>query len=130
MNPAPHAAPPAALPWCVADTQVVPDWLVFADAAARPTLDALSGGRLRWLATPSMRVELVHMLRHPTLARWGHDAARALAFFDRHAGLQTDLPTAQPGGLRCRDPDDQPFIDAALARLSQLGPDFFAKLLI
>ena len=47
-----------AVPWLVADTQEVLDWLVFRDATARPLLQAMLTGRLRWLATQDMLVEL------------------------------------------------------------------------
>ena len=74
----------------MADTQVVLDWLVFRDATARPLLQAMLEGRLRWLATPAMRTELEHMLRHPALARWGHRPELAIAFFECHATLHGD----------------------------------------
>jgi predicted nucleic acid-binding protein len=99
----------------VVDTQVVLDWLVFCDAAARPLLQAMLEGRLRWLATPAMRTELEHMLRHPALARWGHQSEHALTFFKSHANLHGDPVPASASPLRCSDPDDQIFIDAALA---------------
>ena len=102
-------------PWLVADTQVVLDWLVFRDATARPLLQAMLEGRLRWLATPAMRTELEHMLRHPALARWGHRPELAIAFFECHATLHGDPVPASNQPLRCSDPDDQIFIDAALA---------------
>lgn len=104
-----------AVPWLVADTQVVLDWLVFRDATARPLLQAMLTGRLRWLATQAMLVELEHMLRHPTLAHWGHQPQCALAFVECHAILHGDPTTASTPPLRCTDPDDQIFIDAAIA---------------
>lgn len=103
-------------PSLVADTQVVLDWLVFRDATARPLLQGVLSGLLRWLATPAMRAELEHMLRHPTLARWGHQAEHALTFFDCHATLHEDPVAAWTPPLRCSDPDDQIFIDLALAQ--------------
>jgi predicted nucleic acid-binding protein len=102
-------------PWLVVDTQVALDWLVFRDATARPLLRAMLEGRLRWLATPAMRTELEHMLRHSTLARWGHRPELAIAFFERLATLHGDPMPAPSPPLRCSDPDDQIFIDAALA---------------
>jgi len=105
----------SAAAWLVADTQVVLDWLVFRDATARPLLQAVLAGQLRWLATPAMRAELEHMLRHPTLARWDHQAEHALTFFECHAILHGDPMATSTPPLRCSDPDDQIFIDAALA---------------
>lgn len=100
----------------VIDTNVALDWLVFADAPVQPLCAAVRSGRLRWLATPAMRVELAHMLRHRDLARWERDADAALALFD---GLT--LPVQAPAtlavpGLRCRDADDQGFVDLAVTR--------------
>ena len=97
----------------VLDTNVALDWLVFRDAGARPLGLALDRGELRWLATRAMRAELAHMLAHASLARWAPDSERALASFDALAVL-TAAPE-HPGPLRCRDPDDQMFIDLALA---------------
>jgi len=114
MNTACHDPSDRVAPWLVADTQVSLDWLVFGDPAARPLLQAVVDGRLRWLATPAMRAELQHMLRHPSLARWGHDAERALTFFDRRATLLPDPAPAPAPRLTCSDPDDQVFLDAAL----------------
>lgn len=114
MNTAPNSARGGGTPWLVADTQVVLDWLVFRDASARPLLQEVLQGQLRWLATPAMRAELAHMLCHPTLAHWGHQPGHALTLFDCHAILHSDPLAAANPPLRCSDPDDQIFIDAAL----------------
>jgi uncharacterized protein len=100
-------------PAAVIDTQALLDWLVFRDAAASRWSRAVLAGQLRWLACPAMRRELGHMLAHPRLARWQPDGERALAVFDRHARLLPD-PVASLPSLRCRDADDQVFIDLAL----------------
>lgn len=115
MNTLPDGLSAGTAPWLVADTQVVLDWLVFRDAAARPLLEAVLAGRLRWLASATMRDELAHMLHHPTLARWGHQAEHALTFFDERATLHPDPTALRAPRLVCTDPDDQVFIDTALA---------------
>jgi len=115
VNTPPGDLSARAAPWLVADTQVVLDWLVFRDAAARPLLAAVLAGRLRWLASAAMRDELAYMLHHPALARWGHQAEQALTFFDDQTTVHPD-PTVLPAPrLLCTDPDDQVFIDTALA---------------
>lgn len=114
LNSAHRSAIHGAAPALVVDTQVVLDWLVFRDAAAMPLLEAVLARRLRWLATPKMRTELQHMLRHPSLGRWGHDAERALTFYDRQSDLQPDPVAPVTPCLVCSDPDDQIFIDTAL----------------
>ena len=100
----------------VLDTNIVLDLLVFGDAAAQPVAQALRGGSLHWLATAPMREELARVLGYPKLAprvafhRGGAQAV--LADFDRHAQL---LPVPAKAGVTCGDPDDQKFIDLAVA---------------
>jgi len=102
-------------PVAVLDTNVVLDWLVFADTRIQPAVDALEAGRLRWVTCPAMRQELVHMLGHASLARWQPDRPTSLALFDRWAEIRP-APAADPSiGLRCSDADDQVFVDLALA---------------
>jgi predicted nucleic acid-binding protein len=107
---------PAAL---VLDTNVVLDVFVFGDEAAQPVLPALQGGRWQWLATAAMREELGRVLAYPLierrLAATGRQAHEVLDGFDRHARL-VDAPARAPLSLCCSDPDDQKFIDLAVAR--------------
>jgi putative PIN family toxin of toxin-antitoxin system len=99
----------------VIDTQALLDWLVFRDASAAPWSAAVQARHLRWRSCPRMRTELAYMLGHPRLSRWNPQSEQALAVFDRHAELVDDPVATQPA-LRCRDPDDQVFIDLALAQ--------------
>lgn len=100
----------------VLDTNVVLDLLVFADAAAAPLRDGLQQGRLQWLATAAMRDEFARVLAYPKLASriafFGREAAALLQAFDGQARL-VEVPLAAP--VRCQDPDDQKFIDLAVA---------------
>lgn len=105
-------------PVAVIDTQAVLDWLVFEDASAAPWVAAVTTGALHWRASPRMRAELSNMLGHPRLARWNPRSELALAAFDRHAEL-VDEPVATHTLLRCRDPDDQVFIDLAITHRAQ-----------
>jgi uncharacterized protein len=99
----------------VIDTNVVLDWLVFADRQVQALHAAVEAGQVMWWACDPMRAELAHMLAHRDLQRWAPDAAAALATFDR---LARAVPTPAPAGpaLRCRDSDDQVFIDLAVAQ--------------
>lgn len=115
--PASHAAAaegPVGAPCAVIDTNVVLDWLLFADPRVRWLADAVRTRRLRWLATEAMLDELAHVLARPFDARWQVDAPAILATVRLHVELVA--PRAVPGQpLPCRDPDDQKFIDLALA---------------
>jgi predicted nucleic acid-binding protein len=102
----------------VLDTQTLLDWQFFGNpgcAAWRPP----SPATWRWLATAAMRDELAHVLARGFPARWRTPAEQVLAFFDEHATL-VEPPAAGGAGagaliLCCTDPDDQKFIDLALA---------------
>ncbi len=100
-------------PRVVLDTNVLLDWLVFREPATAAVVTAVESGQLHWLACPSMRDEFDRTLGYDNLARWSPDRAAALQQFDRYALMQAQpatLPT-----LRCRDADDQVFIDLAVA---------------
>lgn len=103
-------------PAIVIDTQVVMDWLVFRDARVQALAAALTAGALRWLVAPAMREELRHVLGRGIAASYAPDLAFIEAQFDAHA-LTVEAIAPQPfaGRLVCRDPDDQKFIDLALA---------------
>lgn len=100
----------------VLDTNVVLDVLVFGDPLAAPVAQGLREGTLRWLATAQMREELARVLHYPKLAPrvafHRGDAQAVLRDFDRHACL-VDVAARAP--LTCGDPDDQKFIDLAIA---------------
>jgi predicted nucleic acid-binding protein len=105
----------------VIDTNVALDWLVFADPGALALGAALTAGRLRWIATEAMRAEwlevLDRLLHQPPLQRWAaaHGPAGAAAERWMHT-VTTPGPLPQPERLHSVDPDDQGFIDLALAR--------------
>ena len=105
----------------VLDTNIVLDVFVFADEAARPLLPALESGRAQWLATAAMREELERVLAYPQITPrldfYRLQPADVLAGFDRHATL-VETPAKAP--VTCSDPDDQKFIDLAVARQALL----------
>jgi putative PIN family toxin of toxin-antitoxin system len=100
----------------VLDTNIVLDVFVFADDAARPVRAALEAGGLRWLATQAMRDELERVLAYaqivPKLVYYKLAAGDVLAAFDRHSE-RVDVAAKAP--VTCKDPDDQKFIDLAVA---------------
>lgn len=105
----------------VIDTNIVLDVFVFGDAAAMPLKQALEEGKLDWLATQPMRVELARVLAYPQimlrLAFYKLQAGDVLAAFDRHARI---VDTAAKAPVTCSDADDQKFIDLAVAHKAVL----------
>ena len=108
-------------PPIVLDTNVVLDLLVFDDPATPPLQQALQAGALQWISTPVMREELARVLAYPHLvARMSFyrlNAADVLAAFDRQVQIVDVAPKAT---MNCTDPDDQKFIDLAVAHRAQL----------
>jgi uncharacterized protein len=112
-GPAPSAPAEQGSPsLAVLDTNVWLDWLVFGD----PTIDAIArsvqAGRLQVVACPEMRDELAHVLgREPFCERVARE--HVLDQFDRLSLTKVACSGASP--LRCTDPDDQVFLDLAVA---------------
>ncbi|MDB5868986.1 MAG: hypothetical protein JWP96_1318 [Polaromonas sp.] len=100
----------------VIDTNIILDVFVFNDIAAKSVRQALEAGELDWIATQPMRDELARVLAYrqiiPRLNFYQLSADDVLAAFDRHARL---LEVAVKARLTCNDPDDQKFIDLAVA---------------
>lgn len=107
--------PAPVCPDVVLDTNVALDWLVFREPAVQAVVHAIVSGSMRWLISPGMRAELLHMLSHRSLAHRAPDLGQATALLDAHATPVAD-PSARirPAGPVCTDPDDQIFIDVAL----------------
>ncbi len=105
----------------VLDTNIVLDLLLFQNPQAQGLRQALDQQQLRWLATPPMREELARVLAYPKIApgltRLGHSLASLLAQWD---ALVSVVEVAPRCAVRCRDPDDQMFIDLAVAHRALL----------
>lgn len=119
MNQAPWPLPDSPNPVhalrvdrAVLDTQVVLDWLVFRDPRAQAIGHAIEAGSLRWLASLPMLVEFEQVLDRGVGAPWlpDRDAIRRVC-----SRLALPAGVAAASTLRCADPDDQMFIDLALA---------------
>ena len=100
----------------VLDTNVVLDWLVFKDPSAHTLGVAIAQGRVRWVATAAMRGEMLDVLQRGLAAERGASIVEALTNWDACV-VPCDAPGAQPAAtaLCCTDPDDQKFVDLALA---------------
>ncbi len=103
-------------PIVVLDTNVVLDWLVFRNAGCMALAASIVAGELRWVATATMRDELAHVLARGHLDAWTPNLPSIWAHWDRHcATVATHAPAGPPGRLRCSDPNDQMFVDLAVA---------------
>jgi putative PIN family toxin of toxin-antitoxin system len=113
---------PATETFIVIDTNIVLDLLVFDDPTWVALKAALEAGTLDWIATPSMRVELERVLGYPLIARRLAKDMRApgevLARFDAQSRTVDAVPARAP--FVCKDPDDQVFIDLAVAHRARL----------
>ena len=100
----------------VLDTNIVLDLFVFNDPATPPLRAALADKKLQWIATQSMRDELERVLAYPKIVArmtfYQVTAAQVLVQFDAQVQL---LDVAPKASVTCRDPDDQKFIDLAVA---------------
>jgi putative PIN family toxin of toxin-antitoxin system len=104
----------------VIDTNIVLDLFVFQDPATLALNQALAAaltlGQPRWLATAPMREELARVLCYPQvlkrMAFYARSAPEVLGHFDR---LSHAVDVAPKASVTCKDPDDQKFIDLAVA---------------
>jgi putative PIN family toxin of toxin-antitoxin system len=105
----------------VLDTNIVLDAFVFNDPATQPLKLALASRKIQWIATKAMRDELARVLFYPKivvrLTLHQLSAADVLAQFDGQAQW---LDAAPKASVTCRDPDDQKFIDLAVAHKATL----------
>jgi putative PIN family toxin of toxin-antitoxin system len=105
----------------VLDTNVVLDLFVFADKRTDGLRERLERGEIAWLSTSVMRDELERVLAYAhiqaKLAHYQLDADSVLGHFDRHVRIVEAAPKAP---VTCKDPDDQKFIDLAVAHKCML----------
>jgi hypothetical protein len=100
-------------PLAVLDTNAVLDWLVFGDPGIAVLGEALVAGQVRWIATAAMRAEFDDVLRRGLGDAWSADAGRIDDHWLRWCH-QAEAPST-PAPWRCSDPDDQKFLDLAMA---------------
>lgn len=105
----------------VLDTNIVLDLYVFNDPVVEPVRAQLQSGTVHWIATPPMRDELERVLGYPQIVKslLHHQTSPAvvLAQFD---ALTHTVAVAAKASVTCKDPDDQKFIDLAVAHKAQL----------
>jgi hypothetical protein len=110
--PADPALTPALV---VIDTQSLFDWLVFRDPACSGWSAAL-GAEWKWIFTFEMRAEFEHVAAKGFGERWPVSMETCADAWTRHGRIM-DVPAPLGAGRRlaCSDPDDQKFIDLAIA---------------
>ena len=100
----------------ILDTNIILDTFVFNDPAAKPLRDRLQSGNLQWIATAPMREELERVLAYPKIVKrleyYQLQADYVMGQFDR---LVQTVEVAVKAPIVCKDPDDQKFIDRAVA---------------
>ncbi|NUA25709.1 putative toxin-antitoxin system toxin component, PIN family [Cupriavidus basilensis] len=116
--PSPQANPvPGPLaPRVVLDSNIWVDLLVFADPHVEPIRAALGTGAIAAVIRADCREELRRVLAYPQFAHFGVDIPAAMATVDRLTALiaipeESDIAAARLP--RCRDTDDQKFIELA-----------------
>jgi putative PIN family toxin of toxin-antitoxin system len=114
---------PRAKPRVVLDTNVWLDWLVFDDPGIVPIRNAVGTGRVELYVDAVCEAELVEVLGRGFAKRTLDAAAQAACIAQcRRLAKRIDaaLPAAQRAQLpACSDPDDQKFLEAALAAGAQ-----------
>lgn len=111
--------PEAALtaPEAVIDTQSLLDWLYFHDPVCAQWETARQAGHWRGVASAAMRAELAHVLGRMFLPHSSAERnAQVLADFDARIIVVEAPEAGSVGAPRCRDRDDQKFIELAVAR--------------
>ena len=115
-------APTPPIPLLVLDTNVVLDWVAFADPRVQPIVAAIERDALRVATSGACLQELQRALGYVQVKL--DAAAQALAFerYVRHAVVfDIALSAEAPALPRCEDPDDQKFLELAWhARASHL----------
>ena len=108
-------------PCIVIDTNVLLDIWVYTDPATPALLHALERGQLRWLATAPMREELLRVLDYAHIAkRRAKDACSVQSVMDAFDRFSLPAEQAPRSAFVCKDPDDQKFIDLAVAHTATL----------
>jgi predicted nucleic acid-binding protein len=112
-------------PRAVLDTNVWLDWLVFDDPSIAALRAARGAGEVDVVGFPRGRAELADVLARPSTREHALRASArrgaavpmpaAEALLARYDALATAADDAPGCGLQCRDSDDQPFLDLAVA---------------
>jgi putative PIN family toxin of toxin-antitoxin system len=117
MTPEPFTSA-ASSPRVVLDTNVCLDLFVFGDAECVTLLEVLQAGKVEAVTDEACRAEWWRVLHYPKLALDEARREQARAAFDACVRyIAEDEKAAPPDAVlpRCADPDDQKFLELALA---------------
>lgn len=104
----------------VLDTQVWLDWLVFGDPSIGPIRDAWAVGRLRLVIDEACEAELARVLAYD-LGKFSLEPGAQGECIARCRQRATRVPGGRVANLpRCRDPDDQKFLELAASAGAQV----------
>jgi uncharacterized protein len=103
----------------VLDTNIWLDWLVFRDSSVLYLQNAVSDGRVEIVIDAACEAELERVLAYELGPHTLDAAAQAACLAEcRRIAQRIDAPAPEAGRAllpKCRDPDDQKFLDLALA---------------
>ena len=100
----------------VIDTQSLFDWMVFGNAGCKHWDAILGGQEWEWIFTSEMKAEFDFVAAKGFGARWPVDTDSIARRWSAHARqVQAPPPPGAAQRLPCTDPDDQKFIDLAIA---------------
>lgn len=97
----------------VLDTNVLVSLWIFADSRYAPLRTALEDGRWQALTNEACRAEFARVLNYPQFALPPQRQQQALAEYGRLAVAVIDLPAERAPLPRCKDRDDQKFLELA-----------------
>lgn len=110
-------------PRLILDTHIWLDWLVFGDPSTAPIRDAVSANRAEVFIDSACEAELERVLEYDLGKRRLDAATRAACIAEcRRVACRIETPLQEQERSRlpvCRDPDDQKFLEAALAVQAQ-----------
>ena len=100
----------------VIDSQSLFDWMVFRHPICVGWQAALNGQDWEWIFTSEMKAEFDFVAAKGFGERWPVDGDVVASRWTRHAhALETPSKPGAAARLHCTDPDDQKFIDLAIA---------------
>ena len=100
----------------VIDSQSLFDWMVFQNPVCAAWDTALQRQEWEWIFTSEMRAEFDFVAAKGFGEHWPVDAAAVASRWARHArAVDVPAPLGAAARLHCTDPDDQKFIDLAIA---------------